>query len=437
MSQPRQYTADASLVLDSRPDPIMGNMVGGANMATQVETLKSDRVAARVVEMLDLQKSADLVLMWQKTAADKMPIDRFLANMLQTGLVAEPLRGSNIITVSFTSENGRFAADAANAFAKAAMDISVELKVEPAKQSADWFTAQTKGLRTNLENAQARLSKFQQENGIVASDEKVDRENARVAALEAQLILAQSDRIDASARQRTTGTDASPDVQQNPMIQGLKSQLLTAELKLNEISSVQGENNPQRRQLELMVTGLKQQIDTEIRRLSGTTAAASRASTQKVEELKAMLEAQKRQTLSLRSQRDQMALLVKDVESAQRAFEGASQRVNQLTLESQSNNANVRMLSPAVEPLYPNKRKALFGVVGSLIGAFALGCGAAIAWGMLDRRVRGIEDLAMIEAVPVIGVLQPAGSRRAVFRKIAAPRMVKQPTFVPLQGGRR
>ena len=44
---------------------------------------------------------------------------------------------------------------------------------------------------------------------------------------------------------------------------------------------------------------------------------------------------------------------------------------------------------------------------------------------LLDPRIRRPEDLIVMPGVPVIGVLQPAGSRRPVFRRML---MVGAPT---------
>ena len=49
------------------------------------------------------------------------------------------------------------------------MDVSVDLRVAPARQSATFLEEQTKSLRANLEQAQATLSKFQQAKGIVVT----------------------------------------------------------------------------------------------------------------------------------------------------------------------------------------------------------------------------------------------------------------------------
>lgn len=430
---PKQYTADTALVLDVKVDPIIGalapNMASPAYMATQIEILKSDPVAARVVKSLGLERSAKASAQWREATDGKIPLERYFGALLQKGLAAEALRGSNIINITFTAQDPVFAAAAANAFAQAYLDLSIEMRVEPAKQYAAWFDEQSKGLRSNLEQAQAKLSKFQREKGIVVSDERLDQENGRLNALSTQLAMAQLERVDATGRQRNSGSEMSPDVQQSPAVQGLKSELAKAETKLSEISSVVGINHPQRQSLASQVAELKQQLANEVRRVSGGSAVIGRNSAQKVAELQSMYDAQKKQLLSLRGEKDQIAVLARDVETAQRAYESASQRVSQLNLEGQTNQANVRVLSRAVEPLEPAITKQIVRIVGALLGAFILAAALALGLEMLDQRVRSPEDMLATEGVPVLGVLRPSGSKLPVYRRLSLPRPVSQPAL--------
>jgi chain length determinant protein EpsF len=427
----KQFTAEASMVVEVRNDPVLGALAPGlaspAYLATQVEILKSDRVAGRVVKMLGVERSPAAVQQWRESTDAKIPLDRYFAALLQKGLQVEPARGSNIINITFVNPDAAFAAAAANAFAQAYMDVSVELRVEPARQSASWLDDQTKTLRTNLEAAQARLSKFQQDKGIVVSDERVDQETQRLNVLLAQLSQAQADQIETSARQRNSGSELSPDVQNSPAVQSLKSQLAMAEAKHSEISSIVGPNHPQRLALEANIRELRQQLASEVRRVTGGSSVLNRGSAQKVGELQTLADMQKKQVLALRSQRDSMAVLQRDVETAQRAYEGVSQRSTALTLESQNTQAQVRLLSPAVEPYTPSRPKVVINILGSIFGGLLLGALAAIGLEMLNRRIRSPEDMVALAGVPVIGVLQPIDSKRPVYRRMTTGRPALPP----------
>jgi len=423
MMLPKQYTAESAMIVEMRVDPVLGaiapSLAAPGYMATQIDILKSERVAARVVKMLGVERSPAAVAQWRESTNAKIPLERYFANLLQRGLQVEPARGgSNVINVSFSAQDPIFAQAAANAFVQAYMDISVELRVAPERQSAAFLDDQTKVLRNNLEVAQAKLSKFQQDKGIVVSDERFDQENARYQALTTQLSAAQAERVDAQTRAANSGGPTSPDILFNPAVQGLKSQLATAETRMTELSAIVGKNHPSRIQLEANIGELRQQIAAESRRVSGGTSTLSRSSGQKVAELQTMVDEQKKKLQTLRADRDLEAVIKRDVDTAQRAYEGISSRVGQVILASNNNQANTRLLSPAVEPLEPSRPKVFNGVVASFGGGLLLGILAALAWELIDRRVRDPEDMMVMAGVPVIGVLRPEGSKRPVFRRL-------------------
>ena len=419
---PRLYTAETSLIVEMRIDPALGALAPAlaapSYMATQIEVLRSERVASRAVKILGVERSATAVAQWREATKAKIPLERYYADVLERGLSVEPARASSVINLTFTSSDPIFAQAAANAFAQAYMDVSVDLRVAPARQSASFLDDQAKALRANLEKAQATLSSFQQAKGIVVTDERLDQESARYNALISQLAIAQAERVDTSARQRMSGAETSPDVLQSPAIQGLKSQLATAETKLTEVSGVMGKNHPARLQLEAQIGELKRQLAAEVRRVAGGSYASNQGSSQKVGELQGMVDQQKRQLLALRADKDQIAVLQRDVEAAQRAYDGVAQRATQLTMEGQNNQANTRLLSPAVEPLEPSRPKVLLGIVASVLGGLVVGLALAFLLEALDQRVRRPEDLIVVAGVPVIGVLRPAGSSRPIFRRM-------------------
>src|ERR1700712_2222873 len=98
---PKQYTAEASMVVEMRIDPVLGalapSLAAPSYMATQVEILKSERVASRVVKMLGVERSPASVQQWRDATAAKIPLERYFASLLQRGLAVEPSRGSNVI----------------------------------------------------------------------------------------------------------------------------------------------------------------------------------------------------------------------------------------------------------------------------------------------------------------------------------------------------
>ena len=119
--------------------------------------------------------------------------------------------------------------------------------------------------------------------------------------------------------------------------------------------------------------------------------------------VRAALEAQKKHMAELQHEHDAIAVLVNDVNTAQRNLDTVSQRLVQQNMESQSQATNISVLTPAVPPLFKSSpRLSLNVLVGGLLGAL-LGVGAALGMELTDRRVRVDAELLQLLGVPVLG----------------------------------
>lgn len=409
---PKKYTATASVLVDARAsDPIYGGMVQSqvlpGYIATQVDIASSERVARRVVRDLGLDKNPQAIAQWKEEGNGSGTVEQFFAEALSRKLEVTPSRESSVISISFTGSTAEFSSIVANAFAKAYIDTNLELKVQPAKEFAGWFGDRTKQLRDSLEKAQTRLSEYQQKEGIVATDERFDIESARLAELSSQLSQVESLKSDSASRSRQAkgSMASSPDVIQSPVVQGLRADIARSEAKLKELSGQLGINHPQYQRAAAELETLKARLDVEMRQVANSVGTTNAVVQQREDELKQALDAQKKKVLQLKEVRDRVAVLQRDVEAAQRAYELVTQRLSQTNLESQSQQTNVVLLSPAVEPMLPSGPKILRNFILSiLLGAFF-----GITWAMIlelfDPRFRGTNDLASIGNIPMIGVL--------------------------------
>lgn len=406
---PKQYSASADVVVDVKsPDPIAGMVLPAlampGYMATQVDIINSERVAQRVVRLLKLDQNPQVQQDWQEATEGKGRIDVWLAALLQKKLDVKPSRESNVIAINFKSTDPQFAAAIANAFAQAYIDTTIELKVEPARQYSQYFEAQVKARRDALEKAQATLSEYQQQKGIVLTDDRLNYENQKLNELQTQLVIAEGQSADAKSKQRTGG-DTLQDVMQNPLIQQLKADVARADAKLQEAAGNLGKNHPQYQRQEAELASLQQKLAAETHQVSVAIGTSSRVSTQKEAELRAAIEAHKKRILQLKEGRDEAGMLQREVETAQRSYELVSQRLMQTNLESQNTQTNVSVLTPAQPPLDHSSPKLLLNTALAIFLGTLLGVGAALLMELIDRRVRSAADLAETLGLPVLAVI--------------------------------
>lgn len=426
MMTPKKYIADSSIIIDFKGTSPVATTAMPAQLytnyvATQLDVISSQSVALKVVD--DLKIAVD-----EKARARYLPVlglkenlinslkgwlpksffdsdapaDKtadqslryILAEQLVKRLELKPSTESSVVKVSFVGGTPTAAAEGANAFVHAYIATSLELNVNPARQSSDWFDQQVKTLNANLANAQAKFSAYQQETGIVSSEEHLDVENTRLNDISNQLVGAQAEN--------------------HPGIQALKTDLARAEQKLNNLPPQFGNNHPQYKSTVAEVRELREKLAGESNKISNT--------------LQGELYSQKSRVLQMKKQRAVLSTLKSDVDSAQHALDQAMLRFNQVKMESQVNQTNIAIVRSAVAPRKADGPKLLINLALAAIAGSVLAFGLALWRELSNRYVRSSYDLKILGNVPVLGVL-PAPKKYIQNKKKLQRQDIPQLTF--------
>lgn len=423
---PKRYTATATVVLDAKPDPVaaLTAMYNSASLmpsylATQADILASDRVARRVVRNLRMADPTRVRLQWQEDTGGVGSIDSWLADILERNLKVKPGRESNLISVSYDDPSPERAATMANAFVQAYMDVILEMKTRPAKEYSSFFNDQAKQYREVLLSAQKKLTDFENEKGLTSSDERWDVENSRLNDLSQQLVAIQTLSSESANRQiqARSAADRMQDVLNSPLIASLKQDLSRAQAQLTQMSATLGDNNPQIIAQKSQIEEIRSRIGAETARITGGVTVSNKINQAREADLKAALEAQRAKVLALKADRDHLAILMNDVDNAQKAYDALIARLNQSSLESADRLPNVNILTTADTPTKPSSPR----VVLNLFIAFFVGLLLAIIVTLLiehfDRRVRIIDDINLYLGEPVVGVLPSPDAGPGLFKK--------------------
>ncbi len=416
---PKTYAGTSSVVIDVKPDPLVGLLGSGgltpSMVETQIDIIRSDRVALRVVRNLKLADNAEARARWQQSTGGRGDFELWLAETLQRSLEARPSRASGVITITYRSEDPRFAAALANAFAAAYLQVALELRVDPAKQYTSFFDNRLKEAREALEQAQARSSAYQRENNIISIDERFDVETARLNELSSQLVALQALRSEAGIRQAEarTGGDRMQEVLANPVISGLKTDLARTEARVQELAARFGDAHPLLVEARASAAEIRTRIDAETQRVLSGVGVTSSISVKREAELRAALEAQRAKVLKLKAIRDEGIVLLREAENAQRIYDQTTARSNQSSLESQTNQTNIALLSEARTPSQPAAPRVLLNTVLGTILGLALAVAAALGVESLDRRVRLPSDIVDALGLPILARIP--GPRRGLL----------------------
>ena len=393
---PKTYVAKAAVLVDSKDEQLMRTATPEASLReriaylqTQVDIINSQKVARKVVDSLDLASRPDSREAFAKATDGDGSIEDWLAISLLRDLKTDTTQ-SSIVQIAFPSPDAQFSALVANAFAKAYVATALELRIEPSRQTAAWFDEQIRELRGNLERTQSRLTAYQREKGLV--DERYDVESLALSDIAGEVAKAQS---------RRAGV-AGPEVRESSTSQSIRTELMRAESKLGEFSARLGTSHPSYQRQLAETQRLRGMLQAEGSPEGPGPTAHNR---RRVAELRGELESQRSRVLELKEYRDQLAVLTRDVDIAQRAYETAMQHSVESRVESRANRTNISVLHPAVPPFKAARpimllNIALAGVVGTLLGLCII-----YLMEMRDHRVRSRRDLSNEWPVPVLAEL--------------------------------
>jgi chain length determinant protein EpsF len=431
---PKKYVGQATIIVDARDEqtivPARSSVslaTRAAYVATQIELIQSGRVATQVARDLNLAQNPELREAWQDDTGGVGAIDVWIGEVLLQKLKVNN-SVSNLITIEYSSKDPKAAARVANGFAKAYLDVVLELRNQPVREASQWFDEQLGGMRNQVTQAQNKLTALQKQKGILAADERLDIESSRLTDLNTQMLAARNAFYDAQSKYKQASEllasggspDAMAEVMSNPAIAVVKADLARAESLLQTASTDLGANHPVYIKYSSEVKALREKLSNEMKKVVAALSNGMQQAQKREQEIKAAVDAQQARIMQAKDVRVELAAMTRDVESAQRNYDTVLTRAMSTRLESRARQGDVALLTPAVEPPLPAQPKI------PLIAALSVVLGLLIAATMvylletLDRRVRSRVDLETRLAVPSLGRLskwQPTGGRL-----LAAPR---------------
>lgn len=411
---PKNYSASSSLLFDEPSvDPVQGTQTTSQDsvvglLSTQSDVITSVAVADNVVRSLGLA-TPEVVAQWQAVTGGTGDVNAWYGRQLLSKLLISPDKASRVLRVQYVSTDPNFAALMANAFATSYLDTRLKLRTDPARTYSRWFQDRTTEVRENLEKAQARLTAFKRETGIVDTG-TADAELARLGELSNQLTSAEAASAALSSRAGNNVTQSS-DVQLSPLVQSLRSQIAAKDAQVSLMKTSLGPNHPDLIAIRAELAELRSKLASEIGTTTQSIRIASNAANSTEGELRQKLDTQRGRMLSLSADNAQLDVLQRDVDTAKAAYDAVAARLQTMRLQSVAPETNVRQLDSATPPLLPFSPnvplRMLLGLVLGVFLAISVGLGLEL-WRPRVRTANGAEG---ISGVPVLATVDLSSSR--------------------------
>ncbi|MDA8388749.1 MAG: hypothetical protein M0Z58_08840, partial [Nitrospiraceae bacterium] len=350
---------------------------------------------------------------WKKKADPDIRVwiaDKFLSRNLDV----EPAKDSRFIYIHFLSTNPRFAAAAANAYARAYRDYNLELKVKPFRYASRWLAGNLAQLRDKADETSRTLRQYRKKEGIIAGagqyyDSSVhdldilntELEGAREKLREAALAYGRA--------MRCRGRYGSlPEVLSNTFIQDLKAQKVGIETALAGLAGRVGRKNPRYtgRLSELQIVNAR--LGAEMQNIVDSIRRNYTVANDRVRRLEAAAALQKGRALSREMSMYRADSLDAASDVSREAYKAALKEFNESLLDGDMNRTNVFFIDAAVPPEEKFGPDLPLNMVLAAIAGLLLGAALAFFSEYLDDTIKHATTVEAALNVPVLGAIAPA-----------------------------
>jgi succinoglycan biosynthesis transport protein ExoP len=401
---PKSYTATAELFIDYRTnDPLTGRqfspMLDESYMQTQVDMIKSEEVANRVIDVTKMMTSDVGKKLIEKEGESKAR-SLFAANIGKE-LEVVLRKSSRVVELRYSASNPAFARDALNAAIQAYMDLVLRISSAPAKSRQEQYSTQLETLRRELDAIQTSITEYQQKYGIVDADERLDMGSRQLNELSSKQTSIQGLRLEANSKHRAieamvkSGVPAAeiPEIALQRGIPELRLRLADLDRQTAEVSSVYGRNHPKFKIVIAERDILVQRLNRESQIALNAVLMEERRFDQQAQALSGEIQDKQKKLLEMKKHRDVIGSYQRQMESVQKIYNSAVQKYDELLIASNVNSPSLAVLRWAVAP-YTHSKPILRA---NLLMSFPVGLLLGFAWVFLTeltgRRVRHVDDL--------------------------------------------
>jgi len=368
-------------------------------LETQAQNLKSDKLAIDVIHRLHLDqepteddskyaasKPGDLSG-YQLTPGEYSALHWFRGN-----LAVKRDTSSRLISVSFSSQDPRLAAQVTNAVVDTFIDDTYKDRHDEIMKSSEWLARQLDDIRARMVESNRALAEFQKSISVADIDANKSTFTEQMDELNRQLTQAQADRIQLEALLKSVNAgspDVLPEIRNNPVVQQLSTRLAEQRADLSQAKVIYGVNHPTVKKLQSQVDELLAELEAQKTAVLGsirTSYAAARARENLMDS----------QIKGASSQLNEMARyndLKKEAQANSELYNNLYARVKEAGIAAASKSSNLRVVDEAHvldAPSRPNRKMII--MVGIFV-AFVGGIAVAFLREQFDTRIFTPEDV--------------------------------------------
>ena len=393
---------------------------------TQYRVLQSRTLAEHVVDYLKLYRYPEfyrgsllfglIQVVPDKipSASDPGPPDRSMNAYRNTvkhfidNIDVSPVRRSNLVELSFYSENAELAARIANQLSLDYIDQNLQVKWDETIKASEWLSGQLVGLKAKLEKSEDALQAYAQANSILFVEEKQNLVNERLKQLQEAYTKAQAERFQKESLYtlvQAGRVQDLPGILDNRLIQDLSVRLAELQRDYAQMTATVKPEYPKAIALKKQIDAIQASLDRQKKNLSQNIIDSYLSAVANEKYLAQALDEQKKVVNDIAEKSIQYNILKREVDTNRQLYDGLLTRMKEATVSAGLRASNVRIVDTAQVPKAPVKPRVVLNLALGIILGAAVGVGLAFLQEYLDNTLKTPDEVERLLRLPSLGLL--------------------------------
>ena len=393
---------------------------------TQYKVLQSRTLAEHVVDDLKLYRNSEfykgrLLFGLIQSDPDRIPkpsdpdpVDHTMNAYRNTvrhfidSIDVSPVRRSNLVEVSFHSEDAQMAARIANQLADEYINQNLQVKWDETNKASDWLQKQLVGLKAKLEKSDDALQSYARANSIIFVEEKQNLVNEKLKQLQEAHTKAQGERFQKESVYNLVqagGVRELPGSLENRLIQDLTERLAELQRDYAQMTSTVKPEYPKAIALKKQIDTIQANLDRQKKNLSQSIVDSYRTALANEKYLEQALDEQKKVVNDIAEKSIHYNILKREVDANKVIYEGLLTRMKEATVSATVTASNIRIVDAAEVAKAPVKPRVALNLALAVILGLGLGIGLAFFQEYLDNTLKTPDEVETLLRLPSLGVL--------------------------------
>ena len=404
-------------------------------LQTQVAVLKSETLALRVIQELNLAETADFrynpllktaeVRRQMALPVDEAPLKRaYILRQWFKNLDVQAVAGTRLINVSYTHPDPTIAARIVNQLLADFIDYNFQVRYRAIAKASEWLGGQLTDLKAQVEQSQQRAAQLQKDTGIFGTDETHNVALARLEQLNAQVSAAETTRFMKEAVYKLA-RDGDPEVVAGllgsstsgagslagttpTLLISLRQQEATLDAQYAEAATKYGSDHPRLLQIQEQLNAVRADLKTELKKVAERARNEYAVALSAEGAAKSAFQQQKAVAAQMNGKAIDFTIAKHEADSNRELYDHLLQRLKEAEVAAGLHSNDVNVVNSAIAPARPAKPNIpLYFAFGGLAG-LTLGIVCAFVSDTLDCTLHNLAEIEARTSVPVLGVIPRA-----------------------------